>query len=148
MQAYVAALGARDWDALVALCTDEVIYHLPGEVPFAGTISGKAAFRAYTEATFRQLHAVRFEEVLVYSRPHGLAARYRSCWETPEEGEVSAAGAVLFGFEEERIAQIGIQLGEKQHQVLQTYSEHLHSDRGVEAPRIHAGEEAPSDCPC
>jgi CheY-like chemotaxis protein len=123
VQAYFAALGARDWDALVALCTDEVTYSLPGQSPFAGTIIGKAAFRAYTEETFRQFPAARFEEVLVYSRPFGLAARYRSCWELPEGGEVSVAGSVLFGFEGERIARIGIQLGEKQQRVLEAYSE-------------------------
>jgi CheY-like chemotaxis protein len=123
VQAYFAALGARDWDALVALCTDEVIYYLPGQLPFAGTITGKAAFRAYTEETFRQFPAARFEEVLVYSHPSGLAARYRSCWQTPEAEVVRVTGAVLFGFEGERIARIGIQLGEKQQQVLQAYSE-------------------------
>ena len=85
VQAYFAALSARAWDALLALCTDEVLYSLP-DSPFAGTIRGKAAFRTYTEETFRQFPAARFEEVLVSSRPHGLAARYRSCWATPEGG--------------------------------------------------------------
>ena len=122
IQAYFAALSARAWDALLALCTDEVLYSLP-DSPFACTIRGKAAFRTYTEDTFRQFPAARFEEVLVSSRPHGLAARYRSCWATPEGGEECVAGAVAFEFQGARIAQIGIQLGEKQQRVLQAYSE-------------------------
>lgn len=125
VQAYFAALSARRWDALVALCTDEVIYTLPVGMPFAGTFSGKEAFRAYTEDTFRHFPTARFEEVLVYSRPHGLAARYRACRETPEAEEVRVTGAALFGFEGARIAQIGVQLGEKQQQALQAYSEDL-----------------------
>ncbi len=122
VQAYFAALSARAWDALLTLCTDEVLYSLP-DSPFAGTIRGKAAFRTYTEETFRQFPAAQFEEVLVSSRPHGLAARYRSCWATPEGGEECVAGAVVFGFQGERIAQIGIQLGGKQHRVLLTHPE-------------------------
>jgi predicted ester cyclase len=132
IQAYFAALGARQWEEMLALCTDEVLYFLPYS-PFAGAISGKAAFRTYTEETFRHFPAARFEEVLVYSRPHGLAARYRSCWETQEGSEECVAGAALFGFLGERIAQIGIELGEKQSRVLLTYAGHIDGalpDRG------------------
>src|ERR1051326_4641435 len=53
--AYFAALTARDWDALLACCREDVLYYLPGDSPFAGTIRGKAAFRAYTEETFPRI---------------------------------------------------------------------------------------------
>ncbi|MCA1598838.1 MAG: response regulator, partial [Chloroflexi bacterium] len=45
---YFAALEARDWDALLALCTNDIRYVLPTPAPFATTLHGQAAFRAYT----------------------------------------------------------------------------------------------------
>jgi ketosteroid isomerase-like protein len=123
VQAYFAALTARDWDALLACCREDVLYYLPGDSSFAGTIRGKAAFRAYTEETFRHFPQARFEEVLVYSRPRGLAARYQSRWPTSEGREERVADTVLFEFVGEQIVQIGIQLGDKQRRVLQAYSE-------------------------
>ena len=117
IQAYFAALSARKWEAMLALCTEDVVYSLPGTTPFAGTIRGKSAFRAYTEDTFGHFPDVQFEEVQVYRRPHGMAARYCGRWGTPEGGEASASGAVLFEFDGEQITHIGIQLGEKQRKV-------------------------------
>ena len=43
---YFAALEARDWDALLALCMDDIRYVLPTPAPFATTLHGQAAFRA------------------------------------------------------------------------------------------------------
>ena len=105
---YFAALGARDWDALLALCTDTLTYVLPGPAPFAATVRGHAAFRAYTEETYRHFAPVRFSAIQVYATPQGLAARYRSAWQGPTGATLRHEGIVLFAFAGDRIARIGV----------------------------------------
>lgn len=111
--AYFAALTARDWDALVDLCTDDVAYILPGPAALAGTYVGKAAFRAYTEETFAQFLEARFEQVQVYASPSGLATRYRGTWRLPDGSQPVLMGAVHFQFEGDRIKQIGVSLNDE-----------------------------------
>ncbi len=117
---YFAALTQRDWDALMDLCTDDITYVLPNGTSFSGTYTGKAAFRAYSEATFAQFPAARFEEIETYSCPMGLAARYRGRWRLPDGSEPRLTGAVHFQFEGERIKQIGVRLNDERLQALLT----------------------------
>ncbi|MDQ2831910.1 MAG: nuclear transport factor 2 family protein [Chloroflexota bacterium] len=105
---YFAALAARDWDALLALCTDTITYVLPGPAPFAATVRGQAAFRAYTEETYRHFAPIRFTAIQVYATPQGLAARYRSAWPSPPGATLRHEGIVLFAFAGDRIARIGV----------------------------------------
>jgi CheY-like chemotaxis protein len=95
-QRYFAALGARDWDQVANLCTDDVIYALPGTSAFARTITGKAAFRAYTESTFNAFPDARFEEVHIYGQPRGVAARYVGRWQGPGGSTQQQSGRVVF----------------------------------------------------
>lgn len=118
VRAYFDQLTARDWDAFVALCTEEVTYYLPGASPFAATITGQAALRAYTADTYRQFPGAWFEDPLIFSRPNGLAARYKGHWPGPNGQEHSMTGAVLFQFEGERIQQIGVRLNDERLRAL------------------------------
>lgn len=115
---YFAALTARDWDALVELCTEDVIYILPGTTPFSTTIIGKAALRAYSDETFGHFPAASFHDVAVYASPTGLAARYRGRWAMPDGSEAQMTGAVHFQFEGERIQQIGVRLNDERLRAL------------------------------
>ncbi len=107
---YFAALEAHAWDALLALCADDIRYVLPDPAPFATTLRGKAAFRAYTVETFRHFPTTRFTDVQPYATPHGIAARYCGSWQPAEGDEMRQDGATLFAFEGDRIAQIGVHL--------------------------------------
>ncbi len=104
---YFTALTNRDWDALLDLCHEDVTYVLPPPAPFAATLHGKAAFRQYTEETFRHFPAARFADVEVYATPQGLAARYAASWQAPEGQEMHQNGAVVFAFAGALIMQIG-----------------------------------------
>lgn len=110
VQQYFAALTARDWDALLALCTEDITYVLPRPAPFAGTVQGKAAFRAYTDETYRHFPAARFTEIQTHALPHGLVARYQGVWSAPDGTELQQEGAVVFAFAGTLIAQIGVEL--------------------------------------
>lgn len=114
VHAYFAALTAKDWDALLGLCTDDVIYVLPGAIPLSSAVQGKAAFRTYTEDIYQHFPDAVFDDVHVYAHPYGLAARFHGSWHTPDGpdagNEHHQSGAVLFSFVGDHIAAIGVQL--------------------------------------
>lgn len=107
---YFAALAARDWDALVALCAEEVSYVLPRPAPFAAIVQGKAALRAYTEETYRHFPLVTFSNVQTFALPRGIVGRYKGSWRTATGSEGQQEGAVVFMFAGELIVQIGVRL--------------------------------------
>lgn len=112
--AYFAALGAHDWDALVALCADDIVYGVPGSGPFAQVISGKAAFREYAERTLPDFPDVHFDQIEIYGTPLGLAARYRSVWRALGQQEIQQSGSVVFQFDDLTIRQVGVRLNHEQ----------------------------------
>jgi len=118
---YFAALTAHDWDALARLCAEDVTYVLPGDLPYAGTVTGRAAFRAHAQEVFAQFPDARFEEVSVYALPHGLAARFKSSWRTPQDegGRASIAGAAVFRFAGDLISRIGVRVNDARLRRLQ-----------------------------
>ena len=107
---YFAALAARDWDALVALCATEVSYVLPRPAPFAASVQGQAALRVYTEETYRYFPLVTFSNVQTFALPRGIIGRYQGFWRTAAGSEGRQEGAVVFLFAGELIAQIGVHL--------------------------------------
>ncbi len=115
---YFAALSARDSDGLVALCTEDVVYVLPGTLPLSGVVEGKEAFHRYTEDTFAQFPAAHFDQVAIHALPRGLAARYQGSWQTPEGARAEMPGSVCFRFRGEHIAQIGVHLSEQRLRAL------------------------------
>jgi CheY-like chemotaxis protein/ketosteroid isomerase-like protein len=110
VHAYFARLSARDWDGFAALCTEDIVYVLPGSSPFAGTIEGRAAFREYTGQTFAQFPDTLFQDIRIYSTPHGLATRYKGNWRQPDGAPASMTGALIFQFRGRLIARIGVRL--------------------------------------
>lgn len=115
---YFAALTARDWDAFVDLCTDDVTYVLPGNTPFSGTIVGKAAFRKYTDETFSVFPEAHFDRVEIYSSPTGLVARFEGKWRAPDGSTPQMSGSTHFQFAGDRIKQIGVKLNDERLRAL------------------------------
>lgn len=115
---YFARLSARDWDGWADLCTPDVTYTLPGNSALATTVQGKDAVRAYVEETFRAFQAARFEEIMIFPTPKGLAARYQAQWVLADGGTQRQAGAVVFQFSDALIRQIGVRLHDEQQQAL------------------------------
>jgi CheY-like chemotaxis protein/ketosteroid isomerase-like protein len=129
---YFAALSARDWDGLAALCTEDVTYTLPGTGPLAVTIAGKAAFRAYTEQTFANFPGATFDHVVIYGTPNGLAARYQSHWRDSDGREQQQAGAIVLEFVGPHIGRIGVRLHDAQlRQLLMTAAAPIRSLGGA-----------------
>lgn len=111
---YFAALSRRDWDALVSLCADDVVYALPGASPLSTTIEGKPAFRAHSEAVFAHFPGAMFDPVNLYATPGGVAARYQARWLGADQREHRQAGATIFQFSGHHIQRVGIRLASDQ----------------------------------
>ena len=108
---YFEALSEREWDRLAALCTEDVVYHLPGNDPrFSNTIVGRDRFRDFSAETFNDFPGARFEVVQVLAFPsNSMVARYSGSWVSGGERQ-SLAGSVVFRFRGEAISQIGVRI--------------------------------------
>jgi CheY-like chemotaxis protein len=112
VERFLEAARARDPDAVVALCTDEVIYHPPVSAPPAAArrIIGKAALRAYLEGMYRQVVGSQFDEVTFYGRPRGLVAQYQGRWKLRDGTDHRLSGVLHVRFEGKRIRQLGLRI--------------------------------------
>ncbi|MDQ3365640.1 MAG: nuclear transport factor 2 family protein [Myxococcota bacterium] len=88
-----------------------MLYHLPSDDPrFGQTIVGRDALREFAAATFAAFTEPRFEVESVRSLPRGVCVRYVGSWLAPDGSRPTPDGAVLFGFEDALIAEIGVRL--------------------------------------
>ncbi len=107
---YLTALNERDWEALAALCTDDVAYYPPSDSQFAKTrkLTGRKAFYAYVEESTRHL-TFRVSQADIYPRRKGLMATYTMQSMLPGSNTSQQSQEVaLFHFQGEALSQIGI----------------------------------------
>ena len=107
LRTFLERACAAEWDGVAALCTEDVIYSLPGNSPLSRTVSGKAAFCAYIQAGLSHFPGLRLKEVLVYRRPHGMAARYSMRWDAGDGSPQHLTAAILVEFAGGHIRRIG-----------------------------------------
>jgi CheY-like chemotaxis protein len=107
--AYFSCVSRRNWDAMVELCAPSIEYSPPAGTLWTKTIHGRAAFRRHTEEVFRSVPDAKFELREIFWLPRAAVARFRAMWKAScVEG--NREGAVLFTFEGEAIAKVGIEL--------------------------------------
>lgn len=107
---YFAQLAAGDYDAVVAGCTEDVVYHLPNPDPrFAAVVHGRDALRELSRKTFAVFAEPRFVVHEIRSLPSGAVVRYTGSW---REGNArkELPGAVQFVLRGAQIAQIGVRI--------------------------------------
>ncbi len=109
---FFAALNVRDWETALGLCTDQLAYYPSPDSLYAPTrkLAGKANYRAYVADVFGRLSLTRFENLLIYARPKGLAARYTYGWASPDGRPHQQASATLFHFSGDHISHIGVKV--------------------------------------
>jgi CheY-like chemotaxis protein len=111
LRAYFDRIEQSDWDGVADLCTDDVLYHLPSSHPdFGNTVHGRAAFRAFTESTFRTFREPRFGLEELRALPRGAVVRYVCTWTDTSNHRQQLAGSVLFMLRGDRISEIGVRL--------------------------------------
>jgi two-component system response regulator VicR len=110
LRRYFASIERADWAALGELVTDDVVYHLPGsDAMFARSIHGRDAFCAFSVETFTAFAEPRFQIHEIRSLEHGAIVSYEGSW-TDAHGRTTLPGSVLFVFDGDRIAQIGVRV--------------------------------------
>jgi ketosteroid isomerase-like protein/CheY-like chemotaxis protein len=110
IRGYFAALSARQWDVVVALCTDDVRYHLPGADPLSREVRGRDALRVYIEQAFQQFPDAQLEVTEISWLPRGAVASYVARWTLPDGNRATLPGAVYFRFEGAAIAALGVRM--------------------------------------
>jgi CheY-like chemotaxis protein len=106
--AYLVALETGAWNQLVALCTEDVVYRLPGDHPgLSTTVHGRDAFRRLAEEMFRAFPDPTFSVNHVYPLPGTVVVDYVGSW---RDGNVrrSAPGTLLINFRGGFIAEINV----------------------------------------
>lgn len=107
--AYFAALERADYDGLVALCSDEVVYHLPRSLDARPeSVVGRDALRALSQRTFQAFRSPHFAVDRVSPLPSGALVRYTGSWADPEGARHALPGHVLFEFVGDKIHEIGV----------------------------------------
>ncbi len=104
-----AALNSRDLDKAASFYTEDVVYYPVSYAVFKGVkkIQGRAAYRAYLDQLFAFLPDLRFDDLLIYGRPKGLATRYLCRWSAPDGTPQQLTATTLFHFRGDQIAQVG-----------------------------------------
>lgn len=112
---FLAILESKKLEALEEVCTQDVRYYPPVSSSYAAVprISGLAAYRPYIEGAYRYFQDFRFEDVLVYARPKGVAVRYFANWVGPDGQAKRVLAFVVFHFRGALISQIGVRVNYK-----------------------------------
>ncbi len=108
VEQFFAALNARDWKRLASLCAPQLAIVPLSKPPLAASNApqGIPILRALFEQRFRSLPGYTIEDVRVYGRPLGVAARYTARWQSRDRTIHQVTGAMNFHFHGEHIAQI------------------------------------------
>ena len=104
VEQFFLALNARDWQRLTRLCAQNV--RVITSVVASGSRIGLRSYLAILERRFSLLPDYTIEEVQIFPRQDGAAARYLARWQDRDGNEHRAAGALRFRFQQGRIAQI------------------------------------------
>lgn len=130
---YFAALNDRDWDALVALCTEDVVYYLPAASPFGRIVVGRASIRAYSAQVFASFPSAVFNKVVAYELPYGIVTRYHVKHQATGRDPFEQSGAVTFRLRGKRIARIGVELvGEQLDQLIAVAAAPIEGHSGID----------------
>lgn len=108
VEAFFAALATRNWTRLAHLCTPDVsVFSLAAPaVALSDSQSGLLSLRGTWEERFQRLPGFTIEEVAVFPRQNGAAARYLARWQGSDGIPHRVAGSMHFRLQGERIVQI------------------------------------------
>jgi CheY-like chemotaxis protein len=109
VERYFAAREQEDWQAVLDLCTEDVVCYPPtaSGIHLASRRQGQAALRASLASAAQVMSAQTFLHYYYAAVPKGLVVRYLHCWTTPEGVRRSETQVALFHFRGEQIARIG-----------------------------------------
>jgi CheY-like chemotaxis protein/predicted ester cyclase len=111
IQRLAEGLNTAQWDAVVALCSDDLSY-VPADrhAPPVRQVIGRSGYRAYLEEMAPHFPAFRISALQVVPTPHRLAARFTAHWQRPG-GDVSLSTGLVLKFNAaDQICEMGVRL--------------------------------------
>lgn len=108
---YFDALDAKNWDALVALCAEDVRFSGPEHSRFSAVLEGRPALRKHAEDIFGTFRDGKFRELSLYATPGGIAARYLATW-TKDGAPIRQAGTAVLRIHDDLIQRIGVEMNQ------------------------------------
>ena len=111
IEAFFAALNAKNMQKTLRLCTRDVRYYPAASHPWQSVfraITSQSGGAGYAEFSRQPPLALRLEIEGMYSRPRGLAVQYNAWWALPNQRWEVQTDTLLFHFFDERIHQIGL----------------------------------------
>jgi CheY-like chemotaxis protein len=110
LESYFRFIEHGAYEQLGTLCTDDVVYRLPGSDPrFAHEIRGRRDFLELTAKTFEAFREPRFDISAMRSLPNGAVVEYIASWRD-ESGEQRMPGAALFQFRDNRFSTVQVRV--------------------------------------
>ncbi len=112
VERYCAAFAAADWDTLLDLLSDDVIYYPPSGSPVTSQrrLEGKAAVRSFYEAAAAVFRRTSCSDLSIYPRSRGLTARLTGTWLGEDDQLCQAAITLRLRFDGDRIRQVGVRV--------------------------------------
>ena len=109
---YCAALAAADWNALLELCADDMVFYPPKDSRATSQrkLVGKDAVSAYFQAIAAGYRSLTYADLCFYPRSRGLTVRCTATWIGVDGHAYQAATTLRLRFDGERISQISLQM--------------------------------------
>lgn len=111
LREYFHHLERARYGALAWLCTEDVIYRVPGADPrFANEVHGRNELVSFADQTFASFLEPRFEITSMRPLPTGAIVEYVGSWRTPDETRQKMPGTVMFEFRDDVICRIQVRV--------------------------------------
>jgi len=111
LRAYFRCIEQGAYDEVGALCTEDVVYRLPGTDPrFAREIRGRREFVAFTAQTFQAFQSPHFELGAMRPLPKGALVEYIGRWQSADGMTSEMPGAVMFEFRDNLFSRIQVRV--------------------------------------
>lgn len=107
---YFRAIEQSSFTELGMLCTQDVLYQVPGIHPrFAKQVTGRDAFVAFTKHTFSEFPETHFDISSIRPLPSGALVEYIGSWLDGNQTR-RMPGAVMLEFKDELICRINVRV--------------------------------------
>lgn len=114
IRSYFGALEDGQYEWFHNLCTEDIVYRLPGDDPrFSNEIHGLAELITFTRRTFEAFPDPQFSINAIRRLPAGALVEYVGTWREGEQTK-EMPGAVMFEFRDRQFCRINVRVASEQ----------------------------------
>lgn len=114
IRSYFGVLEEGQYEWFHNLCTEDVVYRLPGDDPrFSNEVHGLAELITFTQRTFEAFPHPQFSINAIRRLPAGALVEYVATWREREQTR-EMPGAVMFEFRDRHFCRINVRVASEQ----------------------------------